>query len=337
MKKHLSTIARLVVSFGLLGFLFWFMRGEFKGICQTMAGCSIRLILTAALLFFGMVLVLSWRLKVVFDGEDLVLPFMEALQLTVVGYFFNNFMPTAVGGDIIKAHYAGRFNGKKLQSYASVLMDRLIGLFTILIIAGVALFVDKGRFQVAALKPLVIALLALGISGFVIATNRAVAMFMEGLFARMKMFGLGEKLRAIYSIVHDYRNRHSVVIKASILSGVAQCTYYVIVYICFVALGAEVSLGNIFLIMPVVIFISMIPSIGGLGVREGAMLAFFSPLAGREAAFAVSLLLLAGLFIVSFFGGMVYLWWGAVRGEGIKGAAEEGEEELGELASREDI
>ncbi|MDP8298838.1 MAG: lysylphosphatidylglycerol synthase transmembrane domain-containing protein [Candidatus Tantalella remota] len=337
MKKYLSTLVRVVVSFGLLGFLFWFMRGEFEGIMQTMAGCSVGLLLSAALLFLGMVLALSWRLKVVFDGEDLVLPFSEALQLTLVGYFFNNFMPTAVGGDIIKAHYAGRFNGKKLPSYASVLMDRLIGLFTILIIAGVALFVDRGRFQVGALKPLVMALLALGISGFVIATNRTVAVFMERLFAKMKMFGLGERFRAIYSIVHDYRNRHSVVIKASLLSGLAQCTYYVIVFMCFTALGKNVPLGNVFLIMPVVIFISMVPSIGGLGVREGAMLAFFAPLAGRETAFAVSLLVLAGLFIVSIFGGMVYLWWGAVRGEGIKGAAEEGEEEMGEIASREDI
>jgi len=53
----------------------------------------------------------------------------------------------------------------------------------------------------------------------------------------------------------------------------------------------------------------MIPSIGGLGVREGAMVAFFSPLVGRDTSFAVSLLLLFGLFIISFVGGLTYLYW----------------------------
>ena len=64
----------------------------------------------------------------------------------------------------------------------------------------------------------------------------------------------------------------------------------------------------------------MLPSIGGLGVREGAFVAFFAALAGRDTAFAVSLLLLSGLLVVSFLGGLVYLWWGVsgVRTEKVK-------------------
>ncbi len=79
-----------------------------------------------------------------------------------------------------------------------------------------------------------------------------------------------------------------------------------------------VSLGNVFLIMPIVTFISMIPSVGGLGVREGAMVTLFAPLVGKEIAFAASLLLLLGLLVISAIGGGIYLWWsltGAWKGK----------------------
>ena len=310
MKNKVSTIVRIVVSFGLLGLLFWLMRDELKEVARTIVTCRVDFMVAAIFFLVMMVVTLSLRLKIVFNGEDLDLPFGEATQLTCVGYFFNNFMPTAVGGDIVKAHYAAHFNKKKVKSYASVLMDRLIGLLTILIIAGTALTFDRGRFQVPAIRPLVGLLLALGIGGFVVATHRSVARFLSGMFDRLKMFRLGEKLNEIYSIVHDYRNRRDVVLKSMFMSLAAQSVFYIMVFLFFAALGKPVSLGNIFLVMPVVIFISMLPSIGGLGVREYAIVTFFSGLAGKEVAFAVSLLVLSGYFLISIAGGVIYMFWG---------------------------
>ena len=324
-KNSLSALARVVISFGLLGGLFWLMRDEFRNIWRTMMTCDVRFIFAAAAFLCLTILSLSWRLKIVFNGEDLTISFGEAFQLTCVGYFFNNFMPTAVGGDIIKAHYAAHFNRQKLKSYASVLMDRFIGLFTIVMIAAVALAVDRGRFEVAIVRPLVVILLVLGVSGAVIATNKGIARFLERAFLKLKMFQLGEKLHAVYTIVHDYRNRKDVVAKSIALSTLAQSVYYAIIYFLFLSLGRESSLGNVFLIMPVVIFMSMIPSIGGLGVREGAMVAFFSPVVGKDVAFAGSLLLLAGLFLVSMVGGVFYLWWGFT---GTRDKTEDEQEEI---------
>jgi len=325
MKKKLSGLLRVVISFGLLALLFWLMRDEFRNIWQTMMTCNVRFIMAAVGFLVATILLLSWRLKIVFNGEDLTVSFKEAFQLTCVGYFFNNFMPTAVGGDILKAHYAAHFNRQKLKSYASVLMDRFIGLFTIVMIAAVALVVDKGRFEMALVRPLVVILLVLGAAGAVIVTNRTIARFLEGLFLKLKMFQLGERLHAVYSIVQDYRNRKDVVTKSIVITAFAQSAYYTIIYFLFLSLGRESSLGNIFLIMPVVIFVSMVPSIGGLGVREGAIVAFFSPVVGKDVAFAGSMLLLAGLFLVSIVGGLFYLWWGIT---GARDKKEELEEEI---------
>ena len=310
MKIKLSNVMRVLVSFGLLGGLFWIMRDKFGEILVTVSHCDARFMLVAALLLIGMVVFLSLRLKIVFDGEELNLTFYDALQLTCVGFFFNNFMPTGVGGDIVKAYYAAHFNKQKIKSYASVFMDRLMGLFTILMIAGVALLVDGGKIAIGAVRTLVLVMLVLGALGIVVVTNKTVAKMLGALFTKMKMHKFGEKLNEVYSIVHDYRNRRDVVIKSILLSIGAQSSYYIIVFLLFMALGTPVNIGNVFLIMPIFIFISMLPSLGGLGVREYALVTFFSVFAGKETAFAVSILALSGYFIISIFGGIFYLSWG---------------------------
>lgn len=316
MKIKISSILRIVISFGLLGLLFWIMRDDVSQIGSIIASCNLKLIGFAAIIIVLNVSMLAYRMKEVFLGENLNITFTESLQLTFIGYFFNNFMPTAVGGDIVKAHYAAKHNGKKVQSYASVLMDRFLGLYTFLLVAAVALVVDRGRFQIPAVRTLVFILLVVGLGGFVVATNTAVARFMERFLAKIKMMRLGERIHSIYEIVHDYRNRKDVVLKSLLISIVAQCMYFFAVYLFFLSLGTKISLGNIFLIMPVVTFISMIPSVGGLGVREGAIVAFFTPLAGKEISFAVSMLFLFGLLFISFIGGIIYLYWSIFRSEG---------------------
>ncbi|MFH1837500.1 MAG: lysylphosphatidylglycerol synthase transmembrane domain-containing protein [Candidatus Omnitrophota bacterium] len=309
MKKYISTIARILISFGLLGLLIWVMKNDLGKIGSTLKQIDMRVIFLAVGLIFVNVGIQAYRLKIIFKGEDLNIKFRNALELTFVGYFFNNFMPTAVGGDIIKAHYASKFNGEKLKSYASVFMDRLIGLYTFVLIAAVSLIVYRGDLDMPGVKIIVVGLSLVGGLGFFVITHKKAAIFLSGLFSKIKMLGLGKKLNDIYDIVHDYRNRKDVIMKAAITSSLGQCIYFSIIFLFFIAMGADVTIGDILLIMPIVILISMVPSLGGLGVREGAIVAFFSPIAGRDNAFAASLLMLSTLFFMSIIGGIICFWW----------------------------
>ncbi|MBD3296670.1 MAG: hypothetical protein GF392_04820, partial [Candidatus Omnitrophica bacterium] len=141
MNKKLSIMLRVFVSVGLLFLLFWLMRDQIGDIWGTIRSVDRRFIYLALGLFVINVSMLAYRMKLIFMGEEIYISLKEAVQLTFIGYFFNNFMPTAVGGDIIKAHYAAVHSKQRLKSYASVLMDRFIGLYSFLIIAGLALIV----------------------------------------------------------------------------------------------------------------------------------------------------------------------------------------------------
>jgi hypothetical protein len=63
---------------------------------------------------------------------------------------------------------------------------------------------------------------------------------------------------------------------------------------------------DILLRMPLISMISLLPSINGLGVREGSTVLFFGPLIGKENAFVVSILWLFTLFLTSIAGGIIY-------------------------------
>ena len=309
MKQKILMFLRLFISFGLLILLFWFMRDNIVSIWNIILISNVFYIVFAICLMLTGVLLLAYRLKIIFLGENIIFSFWESLQLTVIGYFFNNFMPTSVGGDLVKAHYAANNSEKKVHFYASVFMDRIIGCYSFLILAVAAVIIDMGKHSSIYVRYIVFISFFIGVLGREIAINKKVFNFVEKFLIELKFFNLGEKLLSLYTIVHDYRNRKHVLLKAFIISFISQAIYFVAIYFFFISLGGNIKLGLIFLIMPIIIFISMLPSVGGLGIREGSMVAFFAPIVGDKIAFAGSLLLLFALILVSIGGAIVCVFW----------------------------
>jgi uncharacterized membrane protein YbhN (UPF0104 family) len=91
------------------------------------------------------------------------------------------------------------------------------------------------------------------------------------------------------------------------LSVVGQSASILVLYAMSLALGAHAPLMYFFLLVPVVHLVSMLPSLNGLGIREGAYVYFLGPYIGKEYALALGILWLGLLFLLSLLGGVVYL------------------------------
>lgn len=310
MKKHISVTVRLFLSVSLLVLLFWILRHEIAEIPEIIRAAELPLVLTALILSFFNVTFLALRLKLVFSGEKICLPGLEALQLTMVGYFFNNFMPSGVGGDVIKAHYISRSSKKNIESYTSVMMDRIIGLYTHLCIGAIAVFfIDKDLIRIPV-KPLILSLALVGALFFLSFINERFINILQKIFLKIKLFKVGEKLNEVVGIVHDYKNRSRTLFKSFAVSFIAQIFYFTVVYVLLLSIGQKLNLVYLFLIMPIVVLVSLMPSIGGLGFREGAMVFFLVPFVGSQTALAVSFLFLVCYHIfISVLGGGVYIYW----------------------------
>jgi uncharacterized protein (TIRG00374 family) len=133
-----------------------------------------------------------------------------------------------------------------------------------------------------------------------------------------------DKVRRMYNAVHLYKNHTRLMIDSFAISILSQLLFFISIGVLALSIGSKIPAMEIFLRMPIICAISLLPSINGLGVREGSMVLLFGPIIGKESAFAVSILWLLVLFLTSVIGGLVYAFspqfkikWGDLNEEDI--------------------
>ena len=302
-----NVILRTLVSLFFLGWLFYSMRDDIPQIIVTLKNIDRKLFIFAVLIFLSTVLILARRLQLIFAAEGLTISLAETCNLTFVGYFFNNFLPSSVGGDIVKAMCATRITKHPVKSVTSVLMDRILGLFTFIIIPSFSVFFLRGVDN-PAVPMIIYSFLVVSIMCFFLIFNRKLARHLRFIETLLNRFKLGEKVRKIYDGLHNFKNHKLVVCQAMFLSILGQSVGVLVLYLLARALGAHADPIYFFITVPVVHLISMAPSLGGLGVREKCYVIFLTPYIGEKHAFALGILWLALLFFLSLIGGMIYLF-----------------------------
>ena len=105
MRKLLSTLLRGFISIFFIILLLYIMRDKYPQIMKTFASTKVPMFILGFLLFIGACLVASVRLRFLIVAQGIAVTLREAVSLTFIGYFFNNFLPTAIGGDVVKAYY----------------------------------------------------------------------------------------------------------------------------------------------------------------------------------------------------------------------------------------
>ncbi|MET4261147.1 uncharacterized membrane protein YbhN (UPF0104 family) [Bradyrhizobium sp. S3.12.5] len=246
--------------------------------------------------------VLRWREVSAACGAPLELG--RAMRYNVIGSFFNQTLPSAIGGDAVRLWLVARTGAGWRAAAYSIFVDRAIGLvaLAVLIVASLpwsyTLIADPhGR---SALLLVDFAALAGGI-GFLI--------FGALKWSWLKAWWATHHIHACAVIADRVifnRTRGPVI---AILSLLVHVLAVIIAWCVVQSIAAPVSFVQVFLLVPPVMLITLMPiSIAGWGVREASMgLAFgFAGLAANEGV-NVSLLFGAVSFIVGAFGGLVWI------------------------------
>jgi uncharacterized protein (TIRG00374 family) len=316
-KNKLFFGLRFAISFGLLFLLIWLMRNDIGDISKILKNSNKFFLIAALAINIPLTILLSYRLKLLMEGQAIYLSIKDVIYLTFIGFFFNNFLPTAIGGDIAKAHYASKKTNNTLASYAAVASDRLFGLAATVSIATMSLL-----FMGRTLKNNAIAYAVFG----TFAALALVALFLlnkssskQPLVDNPSVMGkIKEKIYKLYAAVNLYRNNRLLLIKAFLLSVFLQAISIVGLYLFVLCLGGQIALVKLFLIIPLVWTISMLPSLNGLGVREGAFVYFLKGDIGADTSLAVSLLWLGVIIFYSVVGGVMYLLYPVKAKTGMK-------------------
>lgn len=304
MKKHFFAFMRVFISIALILLLLYIMRDKYGEIIASLKSTD-PTVFTAGFLVFSAALGLaSFRLKLIIQAQDLAITFPEAVSLTFIGYFFNNFLPTTIGGDVMKGYYLAKTTHHKVGAYASIFVDRVIGLVTMVFMAFAALIFAGSKVIDPSLRTVIYAITALCATGIIIMLSKGFAKVFSFLFVLFKPFK--EKIKKIYDAVQHYKKHTGLIAQSFVISVVSQLLFFVSLGLLALSLGAQLSFFAILLRMPIISFVSLLPSINGLGLREGSTVLCFAPIIGKEDAFAVSLLWLLVLCITSIIGGIIY-------------------------------
>ncbi|MDP3789151.1 MAG: lysylphosphatidylglycerol synthase transmembrane domain-containing protein, partial [Candidatus Omnitrophota bacterium] len=159
-KTIISGILRFTISIVLMAVLIYFMRDSLPSMMATLRQTSLYFFAVGAAIYTLSILIASLRLRIFLRLQGIKMRVRDVFRVNLIGYFFSSFLPTSIGGDIVKAIYISRESGKKTQAYISIFIDRFIGMFTIFLIATAAVFAvkDTSGFHLVWLLPALIVL-----------------------------------------------------------------------------------------------------------------------------------------------------------------------------------
>jgi glycosyltransferase 2 family protein len=297
--------AVLRTAVGVSVFAFLLVRSDISAMGRALADADPLPIALANVLMVALLVVSALRWRVLLEGVGVHLGIGPATRLTMVGAFFNAFLPTGVGGDVYKAVRLKRSGVGLSLGLASVLLDRIAG---VVCLAAIGLVACGARLLVGDTGPVVVvaAVTALG----VLVVAALVLTFGERLVGSgtATWFGVRPKLRRILgAIVRGSRNRRAL--RWGILAGFGAQVLGLAAHLSLAAaLDLDVPVAVMATGLLVATLAATVPvTINGLGIREGVwvwVLGAYGVAAGDALAFAI--LVLAMSLASSAIGGIVY-------------------------------
>jgi glycosyltransferase 2 family protein len=267
--------------------IYWMARSGKLDFRQAAAAASHwPLLLAAAVLSYIGIQIMSMRWNVLLRSQDIRISNWEAFSLSMIGILFSTMIPGSVSGDVVKAYYtADRAPGKKGRAVTTILVDRVVGLVTLLAVSSIAgiwklpvilrshtAFIFYLTVVAATIGGSLVLLAAILLSGH---TLRLVENFAE----RFRWLGfLTHPLHAL----EVFRTRPAPLVWAMLLSVPAQVAACLAFFSCGKALGSSaLSVTDSVLVVPLGFTAMALPlAPAGIGVGQMAFYSLFELLLG---------------------------------------------------------
>jgi glycosyltransferase 2 family protein len=309
-RSLLVTALKATVSIGLLALLFTRVDvGRLWTIART---ASPAWLLSALALYLAMIVTSTWRWGLLLRAQGLAFSFKKLVSSFLVATFFNNFLPSNIGGDVIRIADTAPAAGSKTLAATVVLLDRGIGLLGLVLMAAVGATVAPRLGDMAG---------ALGASvlwaGFVVAAVIAtVALLFPATFTRLlhplrllHAEWVDERLARLTAALARFREAPGAI--GGCFAGAIVVQTVLVAFYLAIAHSMRIPIGfaELAVIVPVTFIVQMIPlSMNGFGVREATFGFYFTHLGlPLESALLVSFVGAALIMLFSLSGGVAYL------------------------------
>ena len=302
-------LAKIIVSVSLLGLLLG--RTDVSRLWMFMRGASLAWLGAALLLYLVMVLISAWRWRVLLDAQHVAVPRSRLFNSYLVATFFNNFLPSNIGGDVIRIHDTAAAAGSKTLATTVVLMDRGIGLLGLVLVAAIG--ATSAPPDGGAMPLLAPALWLSFVGGLLVVVPlvlmpHGVARLLSPL-RRIHQEWVSERITRLTSALDRFGRAPRAMLwgfcGAVVVQAVLVAFYAAIVR----SMGISVSWWHLAVIVPVSFIVQMAPvSVNGFGIREAVFSYYFSRLGlSIESAMAVSFTGAVLIMVFSLSGAVAYV------------------------------
>lgn len=307
MKKISTSFLKLIVGLSMIFFIF--SRIEWNEFINTIKRINPVFIYVLIILFFfpGVCLsVLKWKKLLLIHNINL--PFKQLYLYYLIGTFFNNFLPSTIGGDVSRVLYLKRATNKTSEITASIVMERLTGILALIFLGALSVLVN---LSFVIRHPLLLYVVSLFFSVVIVIYLLLGNYTLKRHFHNLKfLIPFWGKVAELFEALYNYRNHKKVLLSALIISIVFVLFGVLATYLYFLSIAIEVPIRELILIYTLVQLIGILPiSINSIGLTEGSYIILFG-LIGISSVDALTVALLGRvlLMLVSLSGGVVFIF-----------------------------
>ena len=310
-RRHVLLAVKLSVSIILLVVLF--SRIDVAQLWATARLASVPWLLVAMAVFAVSTLAGVWRWHLLVKAQHIDLSFQALLGSFLVALYFNNFLPSNIGGDVIRIGDTARQTNSKTLATTVVLLDRILGLMALIFVAALAATM-AGRLHHTA-PPIwpgwLWAAFVAGAAGATLAVFAPTAV--GGVLRPLTVFHaewVSDRITTMTTALAKFGAAPAALAGGFLGAVFVQVTLVLFYSAVSYALHLDIAFWDLAVVIPMSFVVQLLPvSVGGFGVRE-AFFSYYFHRVGQpiEDAVLLSLVAQALLMLFSLSGLGIYVW-----------------------------
>ena len=303
-KSPLSLIIRLALSFGLLAWIF--SKIDLEHTWSVIKSADLGYLFWAFIVFFIINIVILLRWFVLISALRLQAPFWDVVKWFFIGIFCNLFLPTAVGGDVIKIIGLSKVVPQKPKVFASVVVDRLSGFAGVVVIAAIMFVLGNKHIPDQSVGGSIVVMTLVSLAITAVLFSHRIYSFCCKFFNRWPT--VKESLMSVHYDIALMKGKVGEGLLSILLSCLAQLLLAYVYFLVSKALNQDIEFFYFLIFSPLICVATSLPSIGGLGVREMGWAYLLSKVGVvKGVAVSISLINFVFMLIVGLIGGAMYV------------------------------
>jgi glycosyltransferase 2 family protein len=307
LKRGVLVVLKVAVSLGLLGYLF--ATTDLVALGHRVRSGDLLLLAVAVVLYAAMLGLSTWRWGLLLGAQGYPAPLRHLSASYLVATFFNNFLPSNIGGDVIRIRDGSRLTGSTTASVAIVAIDRILGFGALYFLAATAFALGGAEIrELAGARTVVVGLGAFFAVLAYVFFQPGTARRLMGASRLSRIGWARDRFETVQAAVHVYRKELPTVFLAFAASVALQILIVVYFFAIAHSLRIPLPLSAGFLIVPLCTLVQAVPvSFNGWGIRESLFIVYFAQVGlSRDSALAFSLVGAGLIVLLSLSGAVVW-------------------------------